>query len=70
MARETIRAWGMAALAALVFALPVSLRAAGDEESPVARAYHTAPAAVAGETECWAAPTATGAMRPSPRRPA
>jgi hypothetical protein len=41
----------MAALAALVFALPVSLRAAGDEEKPVARTYHTAPAAIAGETE-------------------
>ena len=41
----------MAALAALLVALPVSLRAAGDEEKPVARTYHTAPAAVAGETE-------------------
>src|SRR3954451_5377867 len=51
MARGTIKAWGMAALAALVFALPVSLRAAGDEEKPVARTYHTAPAAQQGETE-------------------
>jgi len=40
----------MAALAALVLGAPAALRAAGDAEKPVARAYRTAPAAKQGET--------------------
>jgi hypothetical protein len=40
----------MAALAALVLALPAALKAAGDEEKPVQRAYHSAPATRQGET--------------------
>src|SRR6185437_3950966 len=43
--------WRIAALAALLIAAPLSLRAAGDMEKPVARTYHTAPAARVGETE-------------------
>jgi hypothetical protein len=43
--------WRVAALAALLLAAPVALRAAGDEEKPVVRSYHMAPAAPAGETE-------------------
>ena len=43
--------WGVAALAALLVAMPLTLRAADDEEKPVARVYHTAPAAAVGETE-------------------
>src|SRR5450432_1951900 len=43
--------WRMAALAALLLAAPLSLRAAGEDEKPVARSYHTAPAAMQGETE-------------------
>jgi len=46
--------WRVAALAALIIAAPMSLRAAGDEEKPVKRAYHTAPAAPAYETEAEA----------------
>src|SRR6185312_311387 len=43
--------WRVAALAALLVAAPLALRAAGDEEKPVARVYHTAPPAPVGETE-------------------
>src|SRR6185503_1732376 len=50
MGRRGVRVWGMAALAALVLGLPVALRAAGDEEKPVQRAYRTAPPARQGET--------------------
>ncbi|THD66092.1 hypothetical protein [Phenylobacterium sp.] len=46
--------WRAAALAALLLVAPASLRAAGDEEKPVARTYHTAPSAPAGETEAEA----------------
>jgi hypothetical protein len=46
--------WRVAALAALLIAAPLSLQAAGDAEKPVARAYHTAPAARQGETEAEA----------------
>jgi len=41
--------WGIAALAALLLALPVSLNAA-DDEKPVHRVYRTAPPAFMGET--------------------
>ena len=46
--------WRAAALAALLLVAPASLRAAADEEKPVARVYHTAPPAPAGETEAEA----------------
>jgi hypothetical protein len=46
--------WRAVALAALLIAAPLSLRAAGDAEKPVARAYHTAPAAAQGETDAEA----------------
>src|SRR5947208_102920 len=46
--------WRVAALAALLIAAPLTLRAAGDAEKPVARTYHTAPAARQGETEAEA----------------
>jgi hypothetical protein len=50
MGRRGIRFWGITALAALVLGLPVALKAAGDEEKPVARVYRTAPPAKQGET--------------------
>ncbi|HEY0435189.1 MAG TPA: hypothetical protein VGC92_01015, partial [Phenylobacterium sp.] len=50
MTRGRNKAGWIAALAALVLAAPVALRAAGDEEKPVARHYVTAPAAPMGET--------------------
>ena len=50
MKRGGIRVWGIAALAVLVLGLPVALKAAGDEEKPVQRAYHTAPLTRQGET--------------------
>jgi hypothetical protein len=46
--------WRVAALAALLIAMPLSLRAAGDAEKPVARTYHTQAPAPAGETEAEA----------------
>jgi hypothetical protein len=52
--------WRMAALAALLIAAPLTLRAAGDEEKPVARTYHAAPAAKQGETEAEAHAASAG----------
>src|SRR5260370_22295399 len=52
--------WRMAALAALLIAAPLTLRAAGDEEKPVARVYHAAPAAKQGETEAEAHAASAG----------
>src|SRR3954447_21128969 len=52
--------WRMAALAALLVAAPLTLRAAGDEEKPVHRTYHTAPAAKQGETEAEAHAASAG----------
>src|ERR1700744_4820703 len=55
MGRWAKLGWKAAALGALaILAAPLSLRAASDEEHPVARTYHTAPAARAGETEAEA----------------
>jgi hypothetical protein len=44
------KVWRMAALAALVFAMPITLQA-GDQEKPVARTYHAAPPAPLSQTE-------------------
>src|SRR5437868_3448572 len=54
--------WRVAALAALLIAAPLSLRAAGDAEKPVARTYHTAPAARQGETEAEAQAASAGCV--------
>jgi hypothetical protein len=50
MKRGRTFVWGIAALVALVLGAPVALRAAGDEEKPVPRTYHTAAPAKQGET--------------------
>ena len=54
--------WRMAALAALIFAMPVALHAAGDEEKPVARTYVAAPAAPKTQTEDQAAAKSAGCI--------
>src|SRR6185312_9961489 len=51
MARVGKFGWRVAALAALILAAPMALRAAGDEEKPVPRTYHTQAPAPAGESE-------------------
>ena len=52
----------VAALAALLVALPFSLQAAGEQEHPVARTYHAAPAARVGETEDEARAASAGCV--------
>ena len=42
--------WRVAILSALLLAVPVTLRAAGDEEKAVARTYRTAPASPRSQT--------------------
>ena len=52
----------MAVLAALLVAAPVTLHAAGDEEKPVARTYHTAPDAPKMQAEDQAQAKSAGCL--------